>query len=290
MTLAESSREFGNYYHHDLPAFLVRFPEAWPLDGIRYYGLSYVAGFIGAWILLRLYFRAGRSPLNPEQVANLMFALIVGVAIGGRLGYLLFYDTADWLNDPLRLIRVWEGGMASHGGMIGVALAALWFARSEKIPFLQISDLACSVASLGIAFGRLANFLNGELWGKATDVPWAVVFKEYDALTGQYLYTLPRHPSQLYQAALEGLLLFAFIQARFWSARGLRIGRLTGEYLIGYALLRILAEQFRVPDADLILGMSRGTFYSLFLLLVGGICIQFSRKNPAHPVPAKNAT
>lgn len=289
MSFSGTSREIADYYHHDLPAFLVRFPEAWPLEGIRYYGLSYVAGFVGAWLLLRLYFRARRSPLNPEQVTNLMFALIVGVALGGRIGYMLFYDTADLLRDPLQLVRVWEGGMASHGGMIGVALAALWVSRSEKIPFLQISDLACSVASLGIAFGRIANFINGELWGKAAHVPWAVVFREYDSLTGQYLYTIPRHPSQLYQAALEGLLLFAYIQFRFWRSRNLRFGRLTGEYLLGYALLRIIAEQFRVPDADLILGLSRGTFYSFFLFLVGGICIYTSRDNPPHPAPQRGS-
>lgn len=175
--------------------------------------------------------------------------------------------------------------MASHGGMIGVALAALYFSWSEKVPFLQVSDLACSVASLGIFFGRLANFINGELWGKPAEVPWAVVFKEYDWITGQYLHTIPRHPSQLYQALLEGLLLFAFIQFRFWKGKPLRFGRLTGEYLIGYAILRILAEQFRVPDASLILGMSRGVFYSLFLILVGAACIWVSRRTASHPRP-----
>ena len=179
--------------------------------------------------------------------------------------------------------------MASHGGMVGVALASLYFAKSERIPFLQVSDLACSVASLGIFFGRIANFINGELWGKPADVPWAVVFKEYDWITGESLHTIPRHPSQLYQALLEGLLLFLFIQWRFWKGKNLQFGRLTGEYLIGYALLRILAEQFRVPDASLILGMSRGAFYSLFLIAVGIICIVVSRKQGTHPQVEKNA-
>lgn len=275
------------FYHHELSPFLVRFPDGWPLDGVRYYGLSYILGFVGAWFLLRLYYRQGRSPLNPEAQWNLIFALVIGVAIGGRLGYMIFYDTSALARDPLRILRIWEGGMASHGGMIGVALALLYIARTEKVRYLQLTDLVVSVASLGIFFGRIANFINGELWGKATQVPWAVVFREYDVLTGAFLHTIPRHPSQLYQAALEGLLLFAYIQFRFWTAKPLRFGRLTGEYLIAYAVLRIVAEQFRMPDAGLLLGMSRGTFYSLFLILVGAGCIYVSRRQESHPRVSK---
>jgi phosphatidylglycerol:prolipoprotein diacylglycerol transferase len=285
MILPHLSNGMEEFYHHDLPTFLIRFPENWPIEGIRYYGLSYVAGFVGAWLILRFYFRTGRSPINSEQLTNLMFALIVGVALGGRLGYMVFYDLSTLLRDPLQAIRVWEGGMASHGGMVGVGLALLYFAKTEKIPFFQLSDLICSVASLGICFGRIANYINGELWGTQARVPWAVVFREFDSVTGTYLYTIPRHPSQIYQALLEGLLLFAFIQYRFWRGKNLRFGRLTGEYLIGYAILRIIAEQFRVPDADLILGMSRGTFYSIFLIAVGATCIWVSGKNSSHPRP-----
>jgi len=282
-TIAAIAENGSQFYHHDLSPFLIRFPDGWFVEGIRYYGLSYVLGFLAAWALLGLYNKRGKSPLDRDQQFNLIFALVVGVALGGRLGYMFLYDFQTLLRDPLQLFRVWEGGMASHGGMVGSALAILYVARTEKIPFLQLTDLMASLASLGIFFGRIANFINGELWGKPATVPWAVVFKEYDRFTGTLAYTIPRHPSQLYQAALEGLLLFLFVQYRFWSSRKLPFGRLTGEYLIGYALLRIIGEQFRVPDAGLILGMSRGSFYSLFLFAVGIGCIIYSRGNPAHP-------
>ena len=171
----------------------------------------------------------------------------------------------------MSFFRVWEGGMASHGGFIGVAAALAWFGRSEKIPFLHLSDLVASVAPAGLFFGRIANFINGELWGTPTRVRWAVVFpNSADPGTPLHL-VLPRHPSQLYEAALEGLVLFAFTQWRFWRSDIVRAqpGRLVGEFLIAYAIVRAIGESFREPDASLILGLSRGTFYSAFLVAAG---------------------
>ncbi|MDI1251069.1 MAG: prolipoprotein diacylglyceryl transferase [Lacunisphaera sp.] len=254
------------YWIHDLDPFLLRFNENF---GIRWYGLAYLAGFVAAGLMLRRYHRAGRSPLDGNSVLDLMTALIAGVLLGGRLGYFLLYQPAVFRHDPLMLVRVWEGGMASHGGFAGVVVALWWFTRKRAAGLLQIADLVVTVAPLGLFFGRLANFINGELWGLTTRVPWAVIFQH----TGGG--TLPRHPSQLYEAGLEGLLLFAFMQWRFWRGTAARTqpGRIAGEFLIAYALLRATGELFREPDAGLILGLSRGTFYSLFLIAAGAALI-----------------
>ena len=247
---------------HTPHPFLIRFGENF---GIRYYGLAYLLGFVAAAWLLHRYHRTGRSPLGTDAIWDLMTWLIAGVLVGGRLGYFLFYQPGTLLTEPLALFKVWDGGMASHGGFLGVTLALFLFARRQRIGFLQLSDLVVSTVPLGLGLGRLANFLNGELWGKATDASWAVVF----SATGGG--NVPRHPSQLYEAALEGFLLFAFLQWRFWktTVAQKQPGRLAGEFLFGYALARIVCELFREPDAALILGLSRGTFYSVFLVVAG---------------------
>ena len=261
---------FAFWVHHFSP-FL---GPHWGNFGIRYYGLSYVLAFLSAaWLLVR-YARANRSQLPAGRVGDLMVALVFGVMIGGRLGSFIFYHPEQLAQDPLSFFRVWEGGMASHGGFLGVAVALAWFARAAKIPFLHLSDLVASVTPAGLFFGRVANFINGELWGKPTTVRWAVIFpNSADPGTPLHLI-LPRHPSQLYEAALEGLLLFALMQWRFWRSDVVRTqpGRLAGEFLLGYALVRAVGEVFREPDASLILGLSRGTFYSLFLV-AGGIAL-----------------
>ncbi len=251
---------------HQPHPFLIRFTDT---IGIRYYGLSYMLGFVTAAWLLYCYARAGRSQLPAEKIGDLVVALVIGVMLGGRLGSFLLYHPEQLLADPLSFFRVWEGGMASHGGFIGVAVALAWFGRANKIPFLHLADLIASTAAAGLLFGRLANYLNGELWGKPSLVPWAVVFSR----TGGG--PMPRHPSQLYEAALEGALLFAFAQWRFWHSNVVRDnpGRLSGEFLVAYAGLRMLGELFREPDASLILGLSRGTFYSVFMVVAGAALI-----------------
>ena len=254
------------YWTHDLSPFFIRFSENF---GLRWYGLAYLAGFVGAGWLLRRYRQAGRSTLDTTAIFDLMTLLVAGVIVGGRLGYFLLYQPSSFLRDPLILLRVWEGGMASHGGFVGVTLAMWWFSRKRAESMLQVADLIVTTVPLGLFFGRVANFINGELWGKPAVVAWAVIFKQ----TGGGV--MPRHPSQLYEAALEGLALFAFVQWRFWRSTiaQRQPGRLSGEFLIGYALLRTFGELFREPDADLILGLSRGTFYSLFLIAGGVVLI-----------------
>lgn len=305
------------YWVHDLSPFLIEFSDG---VGIRWYGLSYLAGFAVALWLLRTYEKAGRSPLNADQRMTLMTALVVGTIVGGRLGYVLLYGFGKFLNDPLFLVRVWDGGMASHGGIVGIIAALFWFSRWHQkqtqapvaacetspttagMSFWRVSDLVCTVGAPGVIFGRIANFINGELWGKITNVPWAVIFPEsasairaettVQAMTfvsrdGLPLYAYPRHPSQLYAAALEGLVLLAYLQWRFWKSGVTRRhpGQLAGECLAAYAVLRVLSELFREPDAALILGLSRGTFYSLLLCLAGLIIIVY-RRNVTRAAPA----
>ncbi|HEY0967754.1 MAG TPA: prolipoprotein diacylglyceryl transferase [Opitutaceae bacterium] len=275
----------SSHWVHDLSPFLIQFTETL---GIRYYGLAYVLGFVGAAWLLARYARAGRSHLPAAKIGDLMFALILGVFLGGRLGYFILYQPETVLADPLQLLRVWEGGMASHGGFIGVILALAWFGRANQLPFLHLGDLVASVAPLGFLLGRLANFINGELWGRVSDVSWAVIFP-LSAAPGTPVELIPaRHPSQLYQAALEGGLLFAYLQIRLWRSDHLRRlpGRIAGEFLLGYALLRSIGEHFREPDAGLLFGLSRGTFYSLFLIIAGVIVIAWSGK-ATRPVQAR---
>ena len=261
----------SGYWTHDLDPFLWRFPGSmadWGPGGLRWYGISYLAGFVGAYFLLKAYYKRERSPYDGEQVMNLMTFLILGVLLGGRMGYALLYRGGEFLEDPLLLLRVWEGGMASHGGFIGVCLAILLYARHSGQSPLPIGDLIVSVVPPGLFFGRVANFINGELWGRPTEVSWGVLFPK----APDFLQEVARHPSQLYAATLEGLCTFVFVQWRFWKSDvAQRVpGRLCGEFLVAYALARILNEFFREPDAGLILGMTRGQFYSLFLAL-GGI-------------------
>lgn len=265
----------GNWQHTPHP-FLIRFGED---IGIRYYGLAYVLGFAGAVWLLHLYRKAGRSALDTAAIWDLITYLVAGVLVGGRLGYFLLYQPGVLLGDPLELFRVWEGGMASHGGFVGVILALLLFARARKIGFFALSDLVVTTVPLGLGLGRLANFMNGELWGRATTVPWAITFANSGG------GDIPRHPSQLYEALLEGFLLFVLMQWRLWSkSAASRVpGRLSGEFLVAYTVARITCELFREPDAGLILGVSRGIFYSSFVAIAGVAVLATRRSSELKP-------
>jgi len=273
--------EQSQYWVHDLSPFLIRFPEnPLGLDGIRYYGLAYLLGFLAAWLLLRLYDAKGKFVIDADARATLMTAMIIGVLAGGRLGYMLLYDLDAFLANPLLIVRVDQGGMASHGGFVGVILALVWFARKHRCGFLRLGDVVVTLAPLGLMFGRIANFINGELWGRVTTASWAVIFpnspKNYNALLQTY-GPEPRHPSQLYEAALEGGLMLAYVQWRFWCTRP-PAGQLGGEFLIGYGIVRIFGELFREPDAALLLGLSRGQFYSVFIILAGAVTIWIVRR------------
>ncbi len=290
------------FYLHNLSPFIW---EIRPGIGLRWYGFAYVLAFAVGYWLYRWLAERGYSELAPEKVGDFItWAAVFGVMVGGRLGHMLFYDWPQWLHDPLMFFRVWEGGMASHGGMIGLILFTLFYARKHKLSWTSIGDNLCVVAPVGLFFGRVANFINGELYGHVTTVAWAVQFPKelYDSpeLAGRAISdaqkinpTLdtasgvvdaarhdprvaemlreilpPRHPSQLYEAFLEGIALFAamwFLRTKVRVPRGV----LTGSFFVLYALLRIAGEVFRVPDAPLTGPFTRGQFLSLFLILIG---------------------
>lgn len=269
----------SSYWIHDLSPFLWRFPGElanWGPGGIRWYGISYLLGFIAAYFLLKLYFKHNRSPYDQEQIMNLITFQIIGVLIGGRIGYLLLYQGEKFLSDPLTIFRVWEGGMASHGGFIGVFIATLWYAKKSSQSIKPIGDLIVSIVPPGLFFGRIANFINGELWGKVTQVEWGVIFPK----APDFALGMARHPSQIYAAISEGLIPFIYIQWRFWSSSitNKYPGQLAGEFLILYSIARIFNELFREPDATLLFGISRGQFYSIFLLIGGAFIVYWARK------------
>jgi len=247
--------------------------EIGPLQ-IRWYALAYLAGLLLGWWLARRLVRQPGWKLTPELVDDLLFYVTLGVILGGRLGYVLFYNLPYYAQNPLQILFVWRGGMSFHGGLIGVLLAALWFCRKHRLAFIEVGDLLAAVAPLGLLFGRIANFINGELWGRPSDLPWAVVFPRAGPE--------PRHPSQLYEAALEGLLLFLLLQLFAWRPRVReREGLLSGLFLTGYAIARIAVEFFREPDPQLgyLFGfVTMGQLLSLPLLFGGLWLLRWGRR------------
>jgi phosphatidylglycerol:prolipoprotein diacylglycerol transferase len=226
---------------------------------LRWYALAYIAGLVfGWWIILRAIrtprLWAGDPPLTSEQVERFFTWVVVGVILGGRLGYVIFYEPGTYLAEPWRIPFVWEGGMAFHGGFAGVVVAGIWFCRRERIPMLSMGDLLAVATPLGLGLGRLSNFVNAELWGRPTDLPWGVIFPGTAAQTCPGIEGLcARHPSQLYQAALEGFLLLAVLLwlgfRRGWFQRP---GALMGVFLAGYGIARFLVEFVRQPDAQFV--------------------------------------
>ncbi len=268
-----------SYWVHDLSPFLVRFSDSF---GIRYYGLAYVLGFLIAVLLLHLYWRTGRSALDPKAQSDLLVAVVIGVILGGRLGYFLFYSPATFLREPLAVLRIWDGGMSSHGGFIGVCLALLWVVRKHKLPWRSTADILVTLAPPGLFLGRTANFINGELWGKVTYVPWAVIFPKSapDGTPGDRDFAAPSFAalrSLARRIVSHNLHPTAFLASPVTRERP---GQLAGEFLILYAAVRAVGEVFREPDASLLFGLSRGTFYSSFLVVGGLILFAMSRRKP----------
>lgn len=213
-----------------------------PVD-VRWYGLAYAVGFILAWWLGKVQARRAWSPLKPEDVDDLITWLIVGLILGGRLGYALFYNFDYYLAAPGEIIKVWQGGMSFHGGMLGVIVSGWIFCRRKGIDFLAGCDFLVPLAPPGLFFGRLGNFVNGELWGRPTESPWGVLFPQASA------GGVPRHASQLYEAVLEGVVLFAILW--LYARRPRATGRVGGLFLAGYGVFRFTVEFVRQPDSQL---------------------------------------
>ncbi len=303
------------YYIHDLDPIIFRIYDN---VGPRWYGLAYVLAFICGYVLLRALSRMGYADLPVEKVADYITGCaLFGVILGGRLGYVFFYKP-EMLREPMSILRVWEGGMSSHGGMMGILLFSLYFARRHQTSWLNLGDNLVVTAPLGLFFGRCANFINGELYGRATNVKWAIQFPKelFDhpaeaeravtacaqadpALTTpeaivaavhrqpqvkQVLGSIltPRHPSQLYEAFFEGIVLFAilwFVRTRMRQPNGVLIGL----FFICYAIFRIVIEYFREPDSSMIAGFTRGQFFSFFLIAIGIAFVIAARMRPTYP-------
>ena len=232
--------------------------------GIRWYAIAYLVGFLAGWYLLRREASHIGSPLRPETVDILLNYVLFGVIIGGRLGYIVFYNSTYYLAHPLAMLRIWEGGMAFHGALLGVAIAILIMAKRQHLPFFVLTDRIALVVPIGLFFGRLSNFINGELYGRVTNLPWAMVFSSSD--------NQPRHPSQLYEAGLEGLLLGG-IMLVLWRRGWLQQhGHVTGMLLAGYGVARSLIEFVREPDAQIGLlfdSVSMGQLLSVPMIILG---------------------
>lgn len=235
--------------------YLIPFPEIDPVliqigpVAIRWYALAYIAGLVLGWrYVVRLVRKptlwpSNKAPMTPEQPEMLLTWMALGVVLGGRLGFVLFYRPEHFLANPAEIPQIWTGGMSFHGGFLGVIVGVILWSRAVKAPLLQVGDAVAAAAPIGLLFGRLANFINGELWGRPTDAPWAMIFPD------PYSEGLPRHPSQLYEAALEGLVLFLVM---YWGAKRLgwlkRPGTLIGVFFIGYGAARSFVENFRQGD------------------------------------------
>ena len=238
---------------------------------VRWYGLMYLAGFAAAWWLGTRRIRAALAPITRKQFDDLIFLAVLGVILGGRLGYVLFYKPGYYAAHPLEIFAVWQGGMSFHGGLLGV-MAAMWIAaRRNRVHFLSLMDFVAPLCPLGIAAGRIGNFINGELWGRVTDLPWGMVFRGAgDA---------PRHPSQLYQAALEGFALFVLLW--WFSSKPRPRGQVSAVFLMGYGTFRFIAEFAREPDAFLgllALGLTMGQWLCIPMILGGALLFAWSRR------------
>jgi phosphatidylglycerol:prolipoprotein diacylglycerol transferase len=240
---------------------------------VRWYGVMYLLGFLGAWWLGRRRIAQGLAPISRAQLDDLLFALVVGVILGGRLGYVLFYKPLYYLQHPLEVFALWQGGMSFHGGFLGVLAAAWFFAWRQRVRWWDLMDYVAPLVPVGLGTGRLGNFINGELWGRVTDVSWGMVFREAGPS--------PRHPSQLYEMALEGIALFALLW--WFSSRPRPRMQVSALFLLGYGVFRFACEFTREPDAFLgllALGLSMGQWLSLPMILAGLVLFAWSRRTP----------
>jgi phosphatidylglycerol:prolipoprotein diacylglycerol transferase len=272
----------GTPYKAPMPLFAIPFPAIDPVAvaigpfAIRWYALAYILSLLVGWRYC--VWLATRRPwlIDRRDVDDFLAWATLGVVLGGRLGYVLFYNLPYYSQHPVEALYLWHGGMSFHGGALGVMLAILLFTRARALPVFAFSDIICAAIPIGLFFGRLANFINGELFGRETDVSWAMVFPNGGPM--------PRHPSQLYEAVCEGLLLFLLLLLAEHRGARRRPGIVTGLFLIGYAVARMSGELFRQPDAQLgflVFGTTMGQLLSIPVLIAGFILIWWARRQPA---------
>ncbi len=263
----------------------VAIPTPWFSLPIRWYALAYIVSILGAWRYAQRLLRkpelwGDRVPLTSIQLDDLILWATFGIILGGRLGFMLFYSPSTFFNDPIQIIKTWEGGMSFHGGFLGVVIAISLFAWRRKISLIRLGDLAAPCAPIGLGIVRIANFVNGELWGRTTTLPWGMVFPRAG--------DLPRHPSQLYEAGLEGGVMFLILRLathRFGALR--RPGLTTGLFLALYGLFRFTVEHVREPDVgmpDFPFGLTMGMILSLPMLFIGAVVVASTLQRPAIPL------
>jgi phosphatidylglycerol---prolipoprotein diacylglyceryl transferase len=279
-----------------MPFLLIDFPVFNPIAvqigpiAIRWYALAYIVGIVAGWIYARALVKnerlwAGEVPITLVQLDDFILWVTIGIIVGGRTGYVLFYNLAFFIQHPAEIFELWKGGMSFHGGFLGCVAAVMLFARRNNISILSLGDITTAVAPIGLLLGRLANFINSELWGRPADpsLPWAIVFPNGGPL--------PRHPSQLYEAGLEGILLFVVLAVMIRMGALKRPGLILGSFIALYAVARITGELFREPDPQLGFlwgGLTMGMLLSVPMIIVGIIIIVAAMRRKA-PSPATNA-
>jgi phosphatidylglycerol:prolipoprotein diacylglycerol transferase len=276
-----------------MPLLLIPYPAFDPVLvhigplSIRWYALAYIFGILIGWVYARALIRTEKlwggnasknsAPMTLVEFDDFLIWVTLGIILGGRTGYVLFYNLPHFAAHPLEIFQLWNGGMSFHGGFTGCVVAVVLFARSRHIPFLSLGDITCAVGPIGLFLGRIANFINGELWGRPTDVPWAMVFPGGGPI--------PRHPSQLYEAALEGLVLLAVLALLMRMGALKRPGMIVGCFAVGYSIARVICEFFREPDVQLGFlwgGATMGQLLSIPLFLVGVAFIVYAWRHPTQ--------
>ena len=270
-----------------MPFLLIDFPAFKPIAieigpfAIRWYALAYISGIVFGWLYARSLLKkerlwSGPAPMSLVQIDDFILWVTLGIILGGRTGYVLFYNLPFFMQNPGAIFKLWEGGMSFHGGFLGCVVAVMWFARRNGIPILSLGDVVTAVGPIGLFLGRLANFINSELWGRVTDAPWGVIFPNGGPL--------PRHPSQLYEAFLEGIVLFTVLAVMVRMGALKRPGLILGSFIAIYALARIAGEMFREPDPQLGFlwgGLTMGMLLSVPMIFAGIVLIVLARRSKA---------
>jgi phosphatidylglycerol---prolipoprotein diacylglyceryl transferase len=278
-----------------MPFLLIDFPVFDPIAiaigpiAIRWYALAYICGIVIGWIYARQMIKNeklwdGPAPITLAQMDDFILWVTLGIIVGGRTGYVLFYNLPFFIQHPAEIFELWKGGMSFHGGFLGCVVAVMWFARRNHVPILSLGDMTTAVAPIGLFLGRIANFINSELWGRAADpsLPWAMVFPNGGPL--------PRHPSQLYEAGLEGIVLFTILAVMIRMGALKRPGLVLGSFILIYGIARIIGEHFREPDPQLGFlwgGLTMGMLLSVPMVIVGTIMVVMAwRRRAPQPVPS----